>query len=283
MPDNPVTLPQLLEWKKIQRKITALTAYDFLTARALDNAGIDLVLVGDSLAMVALGHDTTLPVTLDEMLHHTRAVGRALKRALLIGDMPFMSYQASVEQAVTHAGRFLKEAGAKAVKLEGGAQVSAQVQAITTAGIPVMGHLGLTPQSVHQLGGYKVQGKNYLDARRIKADAHKLQKAGAFALVLEAIPADLAEEITAELDIPTIGIGAGAKCDGQILVTQDMLGMNPDFVPKFVKPFADLGHQMEQGLRRYVEEVRSETFPETRHTYSTESNSLKSVAQKKTG
>jgi 3-methyl-2-oxobutanoate hydroxymethyltransferase len=283
MPGNPVTIPQLMEWKKNKRKITALTAHDFLTARALDNAGIDLVLVGDSLAMVALGHDTTLPVTLEEMLHHTRAVGRALKRALLIGDMPFMSYQASVEQAVTNAGRFLKESGAKAVKLEGGAQVEAQVQALVAAGIPVMGHLGLTPQSVHQLGGYKVQGKNYLDARRIKADAVRLQKAGAFALVLEAIPEDLAAEITEELDIPTIGIGAGPSCDGQILVTQDMLGMNPDFVPKFVKQFADIGHQMEEGLKRYVCEVQNKTFPEKQHTYSTESGNFNPVAQKKTG
>lgn len=283
MRGNPVTIPNLLEWKKSQRKITALTAYDFLTARALDRAGVDLVLVGDSLAMVALGHDTTLPVTLDEMLHHTRAVGRALDRALLIGDMPFMSYQASVEQALENAGRFLKEAGAQAVKLEGGAQVEAQVRAITSAGIPVMGHLGLTPQSVHQLGGYKVQGKNYLDARRIKADALKLQKAGAFSLVLEAIPADLAQDITKELDIPTIGIGAGPHCDGQILVTQDMLGMNPDFVPKFIKQYAALGDQMEQGLKQYVTEVQSGTFPESRHSYSTESNNLKSVAQKKTG
>lgn len=283
MRGNPVTIPNLLEWKKSQRKITALTAYDFLTARALDRAGVDLVLVGDSLAMVALGHDTTLPVTLDEMLHHTRAVGRALDRALLIGDMPFMSYQASVEQALENAGRFLKEAGAQAVKLEGGAQVEAQVRAITSAGIPVMGHLGLTPQSVHQLGGYKVQGKNYLDARRIKADALKLQKAGAFSLVLEAIPADLAQDITKELDIPTIGIGAGPHCDGQILVTQDMLGMNPDFVPKFVKQYAALGDQMEQGLKQYVTEVQSGTFPESRHSYSTESNNLKSVSQKKTG
>ncbi len=283
MPGSSVTIPQLMEWKRNQRKITALTAHDFLTARALDNAGIDLVLVGDSLAMVALGHDTTLPVTMEEMLHHTRAVGRALKRALLIGDMPFMSYQASVEQAVNNAGRFLKESGAKAVKLEGGAQVELQVQAIVAAGIPVMGHLGLTPQSVHQLGGYKVQGKNYLDARRIKSDALRMQKAGAFALVLEAIPEDLASEITEELDIPTIGIGAGSGCDGQILVTQDMLGMNPDFVPKFVKQFADIGHQMEEGLKRYVYEVQNEAFPEKQHTYSTESGNFKPVAQKKTG
>ncbi len=283
MPGNPVTIPQLTEWKKNQRKITALTAYDFLTARALDNAGIDLVLVGDSLAMVALGHDTTLPVTVDEMLHHTRAVGRALKRALLVGDMPFMSYQSSVEQAVSNAGRFLKEAGAQAVKLEGGAQVEAQVKAIVAAGIPVMGHLGLTPQSVHQFGGYKVQGKNYLDARRIKADAIKLQKAGVFALVLEAIPADLAEEITGELDIPTIGIGAGSRCDGQILVTQDMLGMNQDFVPKFVKQFADLGNQMEQALKCFAKEVQEKTFPETQHTYHMDSGNIQPVEQKKTG
>ncbi|QPJ62807.1 MAG: 3-methyl-2-oxobutanoate hydroxymethyltransferase [Candidatus Nitronauta litoralis] len=283
MPGNPVTIPQLMEWKKSQRKITALTAFDFLTARALDNAGIDLVLVGDSLAMVALGHDTTLPVTVDEMLHHTRAVGRALKRALLVGDMPFMSYQSSTEQAVANAGRFLKEAGAQAVKLEGGAQIESQVKAIVAAGIPVMGHLGLTPQSVHQLGGYKVQGKSYLDARRIKADAVKLQKAGAFALVLEAIPADLAGEITGELDIPTIGIGAGSQCDGQILVTQDMLGMNPDFVPKFVKQFADIGKQMELALKGYAKEVQEQTFPEAQHSYLMDSGNIKSVKQKKTG
>ena len=277
MPDARVTLPTLKEWKKTQRKITALTAYDYTLARYLDAAGVDLILVGDSLGMVALGHDTTLPVTMDEMIHHTRAVRRGVHHALVVGDMPFMSYQVSSEQAVANAGRFIQEGGAEAVKLEGGARVEERVRAIVQAGISVMGHLGLTPQSVHQFGGYKVQGKTYLDARRIKSDALKLQKAGVFALVLEGIPAELAGEITGELEIPTIGIGAGPHCDGQILVTQDLLGLNPDFVPKFVKQYANLGGELQQAVRQYMEEVRTGLFPAPEHTYETRREVLKPV------
>ena len=277
MTETPVTVTQLVNWKKAQRKITALTAYDANTARWLDQAGVDVVLVGDSLGMVALGHSTTLPVTLEEMLHHTRAVSRGLSRALLVGDMPFMSYQVSPQQALENAGRFLKEAGACAVKLEGGARVENHVRAIAEAGIPVMGHLGLTPQSVHQLGGYKVQGKKILDAKRIKSDAQKLQKAGVFSLVLEAVPSDLAREITAELDIPTIGIGAGPYCDGQILVTQDMLGMNPGGVPKFVKQFADLGTQTKNAVEAYARDVREGAFPGVEHSYHRDREPLKKV------
>ncbi|MFQ5483468.1 MAG: 3-methyl-2-oxobutanoate hydroxymethyltransferase [Nitrospinaceae bacterium] len=269
MKTTRVTLPALLEWKKTQRKITALTAYDYNFARYVDGTGIDLVLVGDSLSMIALGHETTLPVTMDEMIHHTRAVSRGVDRALLVGDMPFMSYQVSCQQAVENAGRFIKEGGAQAVKLEGGARVADRVEAMVRSGISVMGHVGLTPQSVHQFGGYKVQGKTSLDARRIKADALKLQKAGAFAVVLEAVPMALAGEITAELSIPTIGIGAGPHCDGQILVMHDLLGLNPDFTPKFVKQYAAVGKTVRAALTAFKDEVRAGVFPGREHSYDT--------------
>ena len=272
-----VTIPTLLEWKKNKRKITALTAYDYSFARFLDETEIDIVLVGDSLGMVSLGYENTLPVTMADMIHHTRAVRRGIHRALVVGDMPFMSYQVSDQEAIQNAGRFIKEGGAEAVKLEGGAQVLDRVQALVQAGISVMGHVGLTPQSVHQLGGYKVQGKNFLNARQIKKDALGLQKAGAFAVVIEGIPADLAAEITAELNIPTIGIGAGPQCDGQILVTQDMLGMNLDFSPKFVKKFADVGTTIQSALKDYIEEVRSGSFPDEEHSYRNERKPLRKV------
>jgi len=277
MNTRKVTIPKLMEWKNAQRKITALTAYDYTMARFLDAAEIDLVLVGDSLSMVALGHENTLPVTMDEMIHHTRAVRRGLTHPLLIGDMPFMSYQASTREAIQNAGRFIKEGGAEAVKLEGGAHVLEQVRAIVEAGISVMGHVGLTPQSVHQFGGYRVQGKNYLDARQIKKDALDLQNAGAFAVVLEGIPLELAREITHEMEVPTIGIGAGPHCDGQILVTQDMLGLNLDFTPKFVKPFAQVGDVVKKALGEYVDEVRSGTFPDQEHSYHLQQEKLRSV------
>ena len=230
-----VTIPQLTEWKKNQRKITALTAYDYTFARLLDESGIDVILVGDSAGMVAMGYENTLPVTMDEMIHYTRGVRRGVQQALLVGDMPFMSYHTSAEDTIRNAGRFIQEGGAEAVKMEGGSRVLDKISAVIQAGISVMGHVGLTPQSVHQFGGYRVQGKNYLDARQIKKDGLDLQKAGVFSLVLEGIPMDLAAEITAELEIPTIGIGAGPYCDGQILVTQDMLGMNLDFAPSSSK------------------------------------------------
>ena len=272
-----VTIPQLTEWKKNQRKIIALTAYDYTFARLLDESGIDVILVGDSAGMVAMGYENTLPVTMDEMIHHTRGVRRGVQQALLVGDMPFMSYHTSAEDTIRNAGRFIQEGGAEAVKMEGGSRVFDKISAVVQAGISVMGHVGLTPQSVHQFGGYRVQGKNYLDARQIKKDALDLQKAGVFSLVLEGIPMELAAEITAELEIPTIGIGAGPHCDGQILVTQDMLGMNLDFAPKFVKKYAELGTAVRSAVQDYVDEVQSGAFPDEAHSYHLKKKKLRSV------
>jgi 3-methyl-2-oxobutanoate hydroxymethyltransferase len=277
MDARPVTAPEILGRKKSGKKITALTAYDYSFAKLLDATDLDIILVGDSLGMVSLGHENTLAVTMENMIDHTRAVKQGAKRALVIGDMPFMSYQVSVEQAVTNAGRLIQEGGASAIKLEGGARMADRVQAIVQAGIPVMGHIGLTPQSVHQFGGYKVQGKNYLDSRQIKQDACDLQSAGIFALVLEGIPGELAEEITTELKIPTIGIGAGSKCDGQILVLHDLLGLNQDFVPKFVKQYAQLADSLKNAVTEYIQDVRTETFPAKEHTYQSKQGKLKQV------
>ncbi len=272
-----VTIPQLTEWKKNQRKITALTAYDYTFARLLDESGIDVILVGDSAGMVAMGYENTLPVTMDEMIHYTRGVRRGVQQALLVGDMPFMSYHTSAEDTIRNAGRFIQEGGAEAVKMEGGSRVLDKISAVVQAGISVMGHVGLTPQSVHQFGGYRVQGKNYLDARQIKKDGLDLQKAGVFSLVLEGIPMDLAAEITAELEIPTIGIGAGPHCDGQILVTQDMLGMNLDFAPKFIKKYGELGTAIRSAVQDYVDEVQSGGFPDEAHSYHLKKEKLRSV------
>ena len=277
MDARPVTAPEILGRKKSGKKITALTAYDYSFAKLLDATDLDIILVGDSLGMVSLGHENTLAVTMENMIDHTRAVKQGAKRALVIGDMPFMSYQVSVEQTVTNAGRLIQEGGASAIKLEGGARMADRVQAIVQAGIPVMGHIGLTPQSVHQFGGYKVQGKNYLDSRQIKQDACDLQSAGIFALVLEGIPGELAEEITTELKIPTIGIGAGSKCDGQILVLHDLLGLNQDFVPKFVKQYAQLADSLKNAVTEYIQDVRTETFPAKEHTYQSKQGKLKQV------
>jgi 3-methyl-2-oxobutanoate hydroxymethyltransferase len=267
MKTKPVTVPEILGRKASGKKITALTACDYAFARLLDPTAVDIVLVGDSLGMVALGYENTLPVTMDEMIAHTRAVRRGLHQALLVGDMPFMSYQVSVEEAVKNAGRFIQEAGAAAVKLEGGQRAAETVAAIVGAGIPVMGHIGLTPQSVHQFGGYRVQGKTFLDARQIRQDARHLEKAGAFALVLEGIPADLAGEITADVKIPTIGIGAGPLCDGQILVLHDLLGLTDGFTPKFVKRYAELGALAREAVEHYIEEVQAGSFPAREHSY----------------
>lgn len=272
-----VTIPQLMDWKKNGRKITALTAYDYTFARLLDEAGIDILLVGDSAGMVSMGYENTLPVTMDEMIFHTRGVRRGVQTALLVGDMPFMSYHVSEAETIRNAGRFIQEGGAEAVKMEGGSRILDKVRAVVQAGISVMGHVGLTPQSVHQFGGYRVQGKNYLDARQIKKDAVDLQKAGVFSLVLEGIPMELAQEITAELDIPTIGIGAGAYCDGQILVTQDMLGMNLDFSPKFVKTYGKVGSAIRSAVQSYADEVRSGAFPDKAHSYHRNKEKLRSV------
>jgi 3-methyl-2-oxobutanoate hydroxymethyltransferase len=274
---RPVTVPDILERKKSGKKITALTAYDYSFAKLLDATEIDIILVGDSLGMVSLGHENTLSVTMENMIDHTQAVKRGSQRTLVVGDMPFMSYQVSVEQAVTNAGRLIQEGGASAIKLEGGVHMADRVQAITHAGIPVMGHIGLTPQSVHQFGGYKVQGKNYLDSRKIKQDANDLQNAGIFSLVMEGIPGELAEEITAELKIPTIGIGAGNKCDGQILVLHDLLGLNQDFVPKFVKQYAQMADGLKNAVSEYIKDVRDESFPGQEHTYRSKQGNLKQV------
>ena len=277
MENRPVTVPDISGRKNSGKKITALTAYDYSFSKLLDATDIDIILVGDSLGMVSLGHENTLSVTLENMIDHTRAVKRGAQRALVVGDMPFMSYQVSVEQAVTNAGRLIQEGGASAVKLEGGACMADRVQAIVQAGIPVMGHIGLTPQSVHQFGGYKVQGKNYLDSRQIRQDARDLQNAGIFAVVMEGIPGELAEEITSELKIPTIGIGAGLHCDGQILVLHDLLGLTQDFVPKFVKQYAQLADILKSAVSEYIQEVRTETFPGQEHTYHSKQGILKQV------
>ena len=277
MDRKQITIPAIIGKKNSRTKITALTAYDFSFAKILDDTEIDIILVGDSLAMVALGFPNTLPVTMDQMIHHTRAAKQGARKSLLVGDMPFMSYQVSDEQAITNAGRFLQEGGAAAVKLEGGVRVAEQVRAIVQAGIPVMGHIGLTPQSVHQFGGYKIQGKNLLQARQIKQDARELEKAGAFAIVLEGIPSDLAGEITDCLKIPTIGIGAGPHCDGQILVLQDLLGITQDFTPKFVKRYLNLDAEIKKAVGQYIEEVRSGEFPAKEHSYDTGKNTLKKV------
>jgi len=256
----PVTPHQLRAWKQAGRPIAALTAWDYAIARQLDRAGIDLILVGDSLAMVALGHATTLPVTLEAMLHHAAAVARGVERALVVCDLPFLSYQESTAQAIRAAGRVLKETGAQAVKLEGGSpRIAATIATLVAIGIPVVGHVGLTPQSVRQLG-YRQQGRTPDEAARIQDEAIALAAAGACAIVLEHIPADLAASITAELPIPTIGIGAGPHCDGQVLVTADVLGL-ADRSPPFAKQYADLGTSIEQAAQQFAAEVRDRTFP----------------------
>ena len=277
MKNQPVTVPTITKRKNSGKKITALTAYDYSFAKLLDSTPIDILLVGDSLGMVSQGHINTLSETLEDIVYHTRCVNQGVQRALVVADMPFMSYQVSVEQAVTNAGILIQQGGAAAVKLEGGERIINQVNAILKAGIPVMGHIGLTPQSVHQFGGYKVQGKNFLDSKQIKQDAKDLQKAGIFSLVLEGIPEELAKEITSDLKIPTIGIGAGSKCDGQILVTHDLLGLNPDFAPKFVKRYAHLSDVIQNAVIDFISEVQSEKFPGSEHAYNLKKGPLKQV------
>jgi len=254
--------------KNSLKKIVALTAFDYSFSRLIDTTDIDIILVGDSLAMVALGHTSTLPVTIEEMIMHTRAVSRGCYNALLVADMPFMSYQISDEQAITNAGRFIQEAGAQAVKLEGGMSMAKRVQAVTNVDIPVMGHIGITPQSINRLGKYQVQGKTYTDARKIKQDALALQDAGVFSIVLEGIYDDLAAEITQDLKVPTIGIGAGVKCDGQILVLHDLLGLGMDPPPKFVKKYTNLANETKKAVNNYIQEVRNEIFPDAAHSYN---------------
>ena len=258
-----ITTSSLMKMKQEGKKITALTAYDYPSAAMLDRAGIDVILVGDSVGMAVQGWDTTLPVTMDEMIYHTKLVTRACTRALVVGDMPFMSYQSSMEKAVENAGRFLKEAGATAVKLEGGAAVCPAISAMVNSGIPVQAHIGLTPQSVHQMGGFKVQR----DEERLLKDARDVEAAGAFSVVLEGIPSSIAKKITQALTIPTIGIGAGPSCDGQILVFHDMLGINDGFIPKFVKKYVDIAALAAQGLNEYIKEVQEGSFPSQEYEY----------------
>jgi 3-methyl-2-oxobutanoate hydroxymethyltransferase len=252
---------------KGREKLACVAAYDCAMARVIDAKGLPLVLVGDSLAMAVLGYETTLPVTMEQMLHHTAAVVRGVRDALVVADMPFMSYQVSTEQAVYNAGRFIKEAGAGAVKIEGGALRVPVVKALVANGIPVLGHIGLTPQSVREMGGYKVQGKKPQDAERVLQDAAELESAGVFALVIECVPSALGGEITRSVKVPTIGIGAGPECDGQILVAHDLLGLSGDRVPKFVKRYADLGSQMAAAFSAYRSEVLEGTFPSEEHGY----------------
>jgi 3-methyl-2-oxobutanoate hydroxymethyltransferase len=262
-----ITVPEIIKKKGRGEKITCLTAYDYSFARILDDAGVDILLVGDSLGCVIQGHPNTLPVTIEDMIYHTRAVARGCRRALLVSDLPFLSYQISAQEALRNAGRLLQEGNAEAVKLEGGVSRRETIEAITRAGIPVMGHVGLTPQSVHAFGGYKVQGREKEARSRIIDDARAVEEAGAFSLVLEGMPADLAEEITAALTIPTIGIGAGAGCDGQVLVIHDMLGLFDDFTPKFVKRYAELKELMGKAVRNFAEEVREGKFPGAEHSF----------------
>ncbi|NFD29751.1 3-methyl-2-oxobutanoate hydroxymethyltransferase [Clostridium botulinum] len=261
------TVSTFQELKNKGEKITMLTAYDYSMAKLIDSSGINGILVGDSLGMVCLGYENTLSVTMEDMLHHTKAVVRGTSNALVVGDMPFMSYQTSIYDAVYNAGRFIKEAGAHAVKLEGGATIAEEIKAIVKAQIPVMGHIGLTPQSVNMFGGFKVQGKNEKVAKKLIEDAKILEEAGAFSIVLECIPEKLSKIISESISIPTIGIGAGKYCDGQILVYQDMLSMFSDFKPKFVKSFGNIGESIKDGVSQYIKEVKEAKFPEEKHAF----------------
>ena len=262
-----VTIHTFRQMKEQGERITMLTAYDATFARLFDEAGVDALLVGDSLGMVVQGNESTLPVTVDDVIYHCRAVKRGTGRAHVVADMPFMSYQTSIDEAVRNAGRLVAEGGAEAVKLEGGAEFSSVVQKITRAGIPVMGHIGLTPQTVHRMGGYVVQGKDEEKARQLITDALALQSAGCYSIVLEGIPMELAAEITRRLDIPTIGIGAGIHCDGQVLVCYDLLGLNRDFAPKFVKKYMDGASSVDGAARSYIDEVRNAAFPGDEHSF----------------
>ncbi len=272
-----ITITDLLKKKEQKTPVTMLTAYDYPLASIIDNAGIDIILVGDSVAMVVLGQENTLAVTMDEMLHHCRAASRGVKRALLVGDMPFMSYQTSSEDAIRNAGRFIKEGNCDAVKLEGGIKALEPIKAIIKAGIPVMSHIGLTPQSATQLGGFKVQGKSADAAQKIIDDAIALEKAGCFAIVLECIPGKISEIITSKVKIPTLGIGAGISCDGQVLVTHDILGLYERFTPKFAKKYTDLASQIKKAVAQYKDEVESGKFPGKEHSFSMDEKELKKI------
>lgn len=262
-----ITIHDLLKKKREGEKISMLTAYDYPFARIVDEAGIDAVIVGDSVGMVVQGLENTLPVTMDEMIYHTKIVAKAVKKAMVIGDLPFMSYQISIEEAVRNAGRFLKEAGASCVKIEGGAEVAEHIRAMTKSDMPVMAHIGLTPQSIHRMGGYKIQGKTEEAAKRLLEEAHIVEDAGAFSLLLEAIPIGLAKKITEEVTIPTIGIGAGPYCDGQVLVLHDVIGLFDRFLPKFAKRYANLKDDILKAVTTYKEEVEKGIFPSEKHSF----------------
>lgn len=280
MERKKIMISDLSAKKREGRKITMLTAYDYPMAHIIDEAGIDVILVGDSLGMVALGYDSTVPVTMDEMIHHAKAVRRGTKFAFLIGDMPFMSYQVSREEAIRNAGRFMKEALCDAVKLEGGDEVLEVTRAIIDAGIPVLGHLGLTPQTVSKLGGYKVQGKDRESAEKIIDQALRLETAGCFAIVLECVPDKVAKLVTERLKIPTISCGAGASCDGQVMVTNDMVGLFDRFVPKFVKQYIKLSSLISEALKKYKEEVESGKFPAPEHTFAIKEEELRELKKR---
>lgn len=272
-----VTISEIKQMKQRKEKIPMLTAYDYVTARMVDEAGVPLILVGDSLGMVMLGYDSTIPVTMDDMIHHTKAVVRGTRKALVVGDMPFMTYHISLSDTLSNATRFIQEAGAQAVKLEGGEVVAEQVRRLVGCGIPVMGHIGLTPQSIHQLGGFKAQGKVAKEARKLLDDAHVLEEAGAFAIVLECTPAPLSELITEKLTIPTIGIGAGPGCDGQVQVISDILGLYTDFVPKHARQYARLAGEIKNAVASYMSEVKSLAFPTGEHSYTMDDSIIKQL------
>jgi 3-methyl-2-oxobutanoate hydroxymethyltransferase len=275
--NQKITLLDIKGKKDNQQPITMLTAYDYPSAQLVDKAGVDIILVGDSLGMTVMGSPTTVSVTMDDMIHHCKMVARGTERAFLIGDMPFMSYQTGRSDAIRNAGRFLKEGGMEAVKLEGGEVAADLVKAIVNSGISVMGHIGLTPQSVTQFGGYRVQGKTAASAKQLISDALKLQEVGCFSIVLEAIPASVAEIITATLSIPTIGIGAGNRCDGQVLVYHDLLGLYPDFTPKFVKQYANLSKSITEALKQYCLDVQQRKFPADKHSFKISSKELQKL------
>ncbi len=274
-----ISINQIQEMKQRGEKITMLTAYDYPTARVIDEVGIPMILVGDSLGMVVLGYESTIPVTIEEMLHHTKAVVRGTKQALVVGDMPFMTYHISLSDAQRNAARFIQEGGAQAVKLEGGVTIAEKVNAIVSCGIPVMGHLGLTPQSIHQLGGYKVQGKTEAAARRLLEDAKTLEQAGAFAIVLETVPTPLAALITQRISIPTIGIGAGKGCDGQVQVVSDILGLFTDFVPKHTKQYARLADTIRAAITEYDREVKAGSFPAEEQSFPMDESILEGLKE----
>lgn len=279
MEKKKLSIPALAEMKRQGRKIKMVTAYDYPTALLVDQSPMDLILVGDSLGMVVLGYESTVPVTMDEMVHHTKAVTRAARNTFVVADLPFLSYQVTVEEAVRNSGRLMKEAGADAVKLEGGAVVAGTVRAVVSAGIPVMGHLGLTPQTATMLGGLKVQARDAEAAKMLILDARLLEEAGAFSIVLEAIPAQLAEMVSRNVSIPTVGIGAGPDCDGQVLVIHDMLGLFQRFTPKFVKRYAALGEQVAAALASYCQEVDGRQFPAPEHTFNMKPDELSRLVE----